>query len=183
MSQSSDPKSASSKRPTASKHARRARTGEGPPGQVLRTRSSPVRPAAVRREVRDPPLRSGPAVTIAATAWMVHKSLAAAQELAREGIEAEVLDLRTLNPLDTDSVVASVRKTGRLVVAHEAWKVGGIGGEVAATVAELAFDALQGPIVRVGAPHVPIPSASELRNRVIPTRADVVAAVHQTLST
>ena len=135
--------------------------------------TTPVGPAAVRREGRD--------VTIAATAWMVHKSLAAAQELAREGIEAEVLDLRTLNPLDTDSVVASVRKTGRLVVAHEAWKVGGMGGEVAATVAEQAFDALKGPIVRVGAPHVPIPSASELRNRAIPTRADVVAAVRQTL--
>jgi pyruvate dehydrogenase E1 component beta subunit len=135
--------------------------------------TTPIGPAAVRREGRD--------VTIAATAWMVHKSLVAAQELAREGIEAEVLDLRTLNPLDTDSVVASVRKTGRLVVAHEAWKVGGIGGEVAATVAERAFDALKGPIVRVGAPHVPIPSASELRNRAIPTRADVVAAVRQTL--
>jgi acetoin:2,6-dichlorophenolindophenol oxidoreductase subunit beta len=87
------------------------------------------------------------------------------------------VDLRTLNPLDTDTVLASVRKTGRLVVAHEAWKVGGIGGEIAATVAEQAFYDLQGPIVRVGAPHVPIPSSSELRNMVIPSKADLIAAV------
>ena len=134
---------------------------------------TPIGPAAVRREGRD--------LTIAATGWMVHKSLSAAQDLAREGIEAEVLDLRTLNPLDTASVIASVRRTGRLVVAHEAWKVGGIGGEVAATVAERAFDALKGPIVRVGAPHVPIPSASDLRNQVIPSKADVLVAARAAL--
>lgn len=133
---------------------------------------TPIGPAAIRRAGRD--------VTIAATGWMVHKSLAAAEELAGEGIEAEVIDLRTLNPLDTETVVDSVRRTGRLVVAHEAWKVGGIGGEVAATVAERAFEALKGPIVRVGAPHVPIPSASDLRNRVIPTKADVLTAVRVT---
>ena len=143
---------------------------DGVPGDDYLT---PIGPAAVRRQGRD--------VTIAATAWMVHKSLSAAQDLAREGIEAEVLDLRTLNPLDTDTVVTSVRKTGRLVVAHEAWKVGGIGGEVAATIAEQAFDYLEGPIVRVGAPHVPIPSASELRNLVIPSKADVISAVRATL--
>lgn len=134
---------------------------------------TPIGPAAVRREGRD--------LTIAATGWMVHKSLSAAEDLAREGIETEVLDLRTLNPLDTASVIASVRKTGRLVVAHEAWKVGGIGGEVAATVAERAFDALQGPIVRVGAPHVPIPSASDLRNQVIPSKADILVAARAAL--
>ena len=144
--------------------------GEVPSEEYL----TPIGPAAVRREGRD--------VTIAATAWMVHKALAAADELAREGIEAEVLDLRTLNPLDTATVVASVRKTGRLVVAHEAWKVGGIGGEVAATVAEQAFEALRGPIVRVGAPHLPIPSASDLRNLVIPQKSHVLAAVRQTLA-
>jgi acetoin:2,6-dichlorophenolindophenol oxidoreductase subunit beta len=135
---------------------------------------TPIGPAATRREGRD--------VTIAATAWMVHKSLAAAQDLSREGVEAEIIDLRTINPLDNQTVVASVRRTGRLVVAHEAWKVGGIGAEVASTVAEQAFDALKGPIVRVGAPHVPIPSASDLRNQVIPTKADVVAAVHQAVA-
>lgn len=141
-----------------------------PAGEYL----TPIGPAAIRREGSD--------VTVVATAWMVHKALSAAQELAREGIEIEVVDLRTLNPLDTDTVLASVRKTGRLVVAHEAWKVGGIGGEVAATVAEQAFYDLQGPIVRVGAPHLPIPSSSELRNMLIPSKTDIVAAVRATFA-
>jgi pyruvate dehydrogenase E1 component beta subunit len=135
---------------------------------------TPIGPAAIRRPGRD--------LTIAATAWMVHKALSAAEDLAREGIEAEVIDLRTLSPLDTDTVVESVRRTGRLVVAHEAWKIGGIGGEVAATVAEQAFEALRGPIVRVGAPHVPIPSASDLRNLVIPQKSHLLAAARQTLA-
>ena len=144
--------------------------GEVPEGEHL----TPIGPAAIRREGRD--------VTVVATAWMVHKALSAAQELARDGVDVEVVDLRTLNPLDTDTVLASVRKTGRLVVAHEAWKVGGIGGEIAATVAEQAFYDLEGPIVRVGAPHVPIPSSSELRNMVIPSKADVVAAIRATFA-
>lgn len=143
--------------------------GEVPRGDYL----TPLGKAAVHRAGRD--------VTVVATAWMVHKALAAAEELAREGIEVEVVDPRTLNPLDRATILASVRKTGRLVVAHEAWKVGGIGGEIAATVAEEAFDALKAPIMRVGAPHVPIPSATDLRNQVIPQKSHIVAAIRATL--
>ena len=130
---------------------------------------TPIGVARVAREGRD--------VTIAATAWMVHRSLEVARTLAAEGIDAEVIDLRTLAPLDTDTLLTSVRKTGRLVVAHEAWKVGGIGAEVAAVVAEAAFDALKAPIARVGAPSIPIPSATALRNMTIPTAEKIAAAV------
>ena len=130
---------------------------------------TPIGVARVAREGRD--------VTIAATAWMVHRSLEAARALADEGIDVEVLDLRTLAPLDTETLFHSVRKTGRLVVAHEAWKVGGIGAEVAAVVAEGAFDALRAPIARVGAPSVPVPSATALRNMTIPSAEKIADAV------
>ena len=126
--------------------------------------------------------RPGRDVTIATTAWMVHRSLEAARSLADEGIDAEVLDLRTLAPLDTGSLLASVRKTGRLVVAHEAWKVGGIGAEVSAAVAEHAFGALRAPIVRVGAPSIPIPSATPLRNMVIPSADTIADAVRSVVA-
>jgi pyruvate/2-oxoglutarate/acetoin dehydrogenase E1 component len=108
---------------------------------------------------------------------MVHRSLEVARTLADEGIDVEVVDLRTLAPLDTDTLLTSVRKTGRLVVAHEAWKVGGIGAEVAAVVAEGAFDALKAPIARVGAPSIPIPSATALRNMTIPSAEKIADAV------
>ena len=130
---------------------------------------TPIGVARVAREGRD--------VTVAATAWMVHRSLEAARTLADEGIDVEVIDLRTLAPLDTETLVRSVRKTGRLVVAHEAWKVGGIGAEVAAVVAETAFDALRAPIARVGAPSIPVPSATALRNMTIPSADKIADAV------
>jgi acetoin:2,6-dichlorophenolindophenol oxidoreductase subunit beta len=120
--------------------------------------------------------REGDDLTIVATAWMVHRSLEAARSLADDGISAEVIDLRTLAPWDQATVLGSVRKTGRLVVAHEAWKVGGFGAEVAATVAELAFDALKAPIARVGAPSLPVPSATGLRNLTIPSVDAIRAA-------
>ncbi len=126
--------------------------------------------------------REGQDLTIAATGWMVHRSLEAADSLAKDGIGVEVLDLRTLAPLDHETLLGSVRKTGRLVVAHEAWKVGGIGAEIAATVAEMAFDALKAPILRVGAPSIPVPSATALRNLTIPSAASIEAAVRATLS-
>ncbi|MDP8923749.1 MAG: alpha-ketoacid dehydrogenase subunit beta [Chloroflexota bacterium] len=130
---------------------------------------TPIGVARVAREGRD--------VTIAATAWMVHRSLEVARTLRDEGIDAEVIDLRTLAPLDADTLLTSVRKTGRLVVAHEAWKVGGIGAEVAAVVAEGAFDALEAPIARVGAPSIPVPSATALRNMTIPSAEKIADAV------
>lgn len=143
---------------------------EVPDGEYL----VPIGRAAVARSGRD--------VTVAATAWMVHRALQAAAELAGEGIEVEVLDLRTLAPLDTETLLSSVRRTGHLVVAHEAWRIGGIGAEVAAVVAEEGWDLLQGPIVRVGAPHVPIPSAQTLRDLVIPSADTIAAAVRRALA-
>ena len=127
-----------------------------------------------RAEVKRP----GKDVTVAATAWMVHRALQAARQFAAEGIEVEVLDLRTLAPLDTTTLLASVRKTGRLVVAHEAWKIGGLGAEVAATVAEQAFGSLRAPIVRVGAPHTPVPAHPTLRKAFLPDAQGIADAVH-----
>ena len=135
--------------------------------------ATPIGVARVAREGRD--------VTVAATAWMVHRSLEAARDLAANGIDVEVIDLRTLAPLDADTLLASVRKTGRLVVAHEAWKVGGIGAEVAAVVAEGAFDALKAPIARVGAPSIPVPSATALRNLTIPSAETIAVAVRSAM--
>jgi pyruvate dehydrogenase E1 component beta subunit len=129
---------------------------------------TPIGQARVAREGRD--------LTLAATAWMVHRSLEAARSLADDGISVEVIDLRTLAPWDQTTVLGSVRKTGRLVVAHEAWKVGGFGAEVAATVAELGFDALKAPIARVGAPSLPVPSAATLRSLTIPSVDAIRAA-------
>ena len=133
----------------------------------------PIGPARVARDGRD--------VTVVATAWMVHRALEAARTLTGEGIDAEVIDLRTLAPWDRDTVLGSVRKTGRLVVAHEAWKVGGIGAEVAATVAEDGFGHLRAPIGRVGAPPIPIPSTAALRNLTIPSAEQIAATVRSTV--
>jgi len=134
----------------------------------------PIGTAKVVREGRD--------VTVAATAWMVHKALAAARELAREGVELEVVDLRTLAPLDRETILASVARTGRLVVAHDAWRIGGFGGEVAAVVAEEGFDLLKAPIVRVGAPHVPLPTSLTLRKAMLPDARDVAGAARKVMA-
>lgn len=144
--------------------------GDVPPDDY----ATPLQSAFVRREGQD--------VTVAATGWMVHKSLAAAEELAEDGVSVEVVDLAGLAPLDTDTLVASVVKTGRLVVAHESWKIGGFGAEVAATVAEQCFFDLDAPIVRVGAPHAPVPITKPLRDAFLPNAADVAAAVRRVLA-
>ena len=123
--------------------------------------------------------RAGRDATVVASGLMVPRALAAADLLAGEGIAAEVLDLRTLAPLDKAAILASVRKTGRLVVAHEAWKVGGSGAEVAAMVAEEGFAHLRAPILRVGAPHLPIPAAQTLRDLVIPSAATIAEALRR----
>jgi len=130
----------------------------------------PIGRADVKRPGRD--------VTVAATAWMVHRALQAARQLATEGIDVEVLDLRTLAPLDVSAILGSVEKTGRLVVAHEAWKIGGLGAEVAAAVAERAFGSLKAPIIRVGAPHAPVPAHPTIRRAFLPNAQDVTDAVH-----
>ncbi len=126
--------------------------------------------------------RPGTDVTVIASGWMTQRSLAAAEQLRQEGIDVEVIDLRTLAPLDRTTILASARKTGRVVIVHEAWKVGGIGAEVAATIAEEAFADLLAPILRVGAPHVPIPSAQTLRDLVIPNVSAIVDAIRRSFA-
>lgn len=121
--------------------------------------------------------KEGADVTIVAWSWMVHKALAAAEALAEEGIQAEVLDPRTLMPLDTESILKSVGKTGRLVIVQEAVKTGGFGGEIAAIVAEEGMDLLDGPIKRVAMPFTPIPFSPVLENYVIPSEEKIIAAV------
>jgi pyruvate/2-oxoglutarate/acetoin dehydrogenase E1 component len=122
-------------------------------------------------------LREGGDVTIVAMSRLVHEALHAAEELAAEGIEAEVIDPRTLVPLDLDAIVASVRRTGRLVVVHEAVVRGGVGAEVAAQVQSAAFDYLDAPVVRVGAPFAPVPFSGPLEDAYLADAAAIVAAV------
>jgi len=121
--------------------------------------------------------RPGSDVTIVATSYMVHEALQAAEELAGRGIEAEVIDPRTLLPLDMDTILKSVRKTHRVVIAHEAVKFCGVGAEIAAQVAEAAFDALEAPPLRVAAPFCPVPFSAPLEEAYLPNAQDIVAAV------
>ncbi len=121
--------------------------------------------------------RTGEDVTIVATAKMVHTALEAADVLVKDGISAEVIDPRTLVPFDTETVVESVKKTHALVVVHEAVKHGGFGAEIAAQVAELAFDYLDGPIMRVAAPFTPVPFSPPLEQAFLPKVDDIVKAV------
>jgi len=123
--------------------------------------------------------RQGEDVTIVATSMMVYKALAAAEELAKEGISVEVVDPRTLVPLDKDIILSSVEKTGRLVIVHEAVKTSGFGAEIAAVVAEEGFDYLDAPIKRVAAQDVPIPFNPGQEQFVIPNEKDIIAAVKE----
>jgi pyruvate/2-oxoglutarate/acetoin dehydrogenase E1 component len=125
---------------------------------------------------------SGSDVTIAASGWLVHRALTVAEQAEEDGVSVEVIDLRSLAPLDVATLVGSVRKTGRLIVAHEAWRIGGIGAEVAATVADEAFGQLRAPIKRVGARHVPIPSSASLRDLALPADDDLVRAVRAVMA-
>jgi acetoin:2,6-dichlorophenolindophenol oxidoreductase subunit beta len=125
-------------------------------------------------------VRKGRDATVVAWGSMVPPSLQAAKSLTGEGIEAEVVDLRTLAPWDREAVVSSVRRTGRLIVVHEAWVTGGFGAEVAAAVAEEVPECLAAPVVRVGAQPVPIPSGP-LRRHALPDAAQVAEAVQRVL--
>lgn len=128
--------------------------------------------------------REGTDVTIVATAMMVPRALAAAAELEKEGISAEVVDPRTLVPLDEETIIQSVVKTRHLVVVHEAVKRGGFGGEIASTVAESkAFHHLAAPIKRLGGEAVPIPFNPELEKAAVPQAEDITRAVKETLMT
>jgi acetoin:2,6-dichlorophenolindophenol oxidoreductase subunit beta len=124
--------------------------------------------------------RRGRDVTLVATQLMVHRALAAADVLSGEGIEVEVVDPRTLAPLDTATIEESVMRTGHLIVIHEAVKTGGIGAEIAAQVAEgAAFEYLEAPIVRLGGQFCPVPYNRDLEASAVPQEDDIVAAVRK----
>ncbi|SHE79231.1 pyruvate dehydrogenase E1 component beta subunit [Seinonella peptonophila] len=135
----------------------------------------PIGQADIKREGKD--------VTVVATAIMVPKALQAAETLAKEGIQVEVIDPRTLVPLDEQTIISSVSKTGRLVVVHESVKRAGYGAEIASMIAESeAFDYLDAPIQRLGGKAVPIPYNPELEKHAVPQVEDIIQAVHATLN-
>jgi pyruvate dehydrogenase E1 component beta subunit len=121
-------------------------------------------------------VRTGGHVTIVSWSNGMSYALKAADELAKEGIEAEVIDLRTLRPMDTDTIVASVKKTGRAVTVEEGWQQNGVGAEIAARIMEHAFDYLDAPVARVSGKDVPMPYAANLEKLALPSVAEVVAA-------
>ncbi|HKL09820.1 MAG TPA: transketolase C-terminal domain-containing protein, partial [Clostridia bacterium] len=129
----------------------------------------PIGKAAVVKEGKD--------VTIVSYSIMMGLAHKAAEKLEAEGISVEVIDLRTLAPFDKDTVIESVKKTHRLLIAHEAVKVGGLGSEVAAVVAEEALDYLDAPIVRVGAKFTPVPFSPTLENAYRPKVEDIIEGV------
>ncbi len=126
-------------------------------------------------------LRQGEQVTIVALSSMVGPALAAADALAAENISAEVLDPRSVSPLDIETIVESVKKTSRLIVAHEAVEQGGIGAEIVARVQREAFYYLDSPIIRVAAPFAPVPASPVLEEKFRPTNAEIIAAVRRAL--
>jgi len=123
--------------------------------------------------------REGTDVTIVATLYMIHKALNAAKELEREGVSAEVVDPRTLTPLDKQEIIKSVKKTGRIVIVSEDCKTAGVSAEIAAIVAEEALDYLDAPIKRVAEPDTPIPFSPPLEQYVIPDEEAVIKAVKE----
>jgi pyruvate dehydrogenase E1 component beta subunit len=121
-------------------------------------------------------VRSGKDVTLIAWSHAMTYALKAADELAKEGIEAEIIDLRTIRPMDTETLIASVKKTGRAVVVEEGWQQSGVGAEIAARLMEQAFDYLDAPVARVSGKDVPMPYAANLEKLALPTVAEVVEA-------
>ncbi len=134
----------------------------------------PLGKADVKREGKD--------VTVVASGTMVHMALGAADVLAKEGIEMEVVDPRTLSPLDEETILNSVKKTNRLVVIHEEVKFAGSGAEIVAMVAEKGFDHLDAPIQRIGAPFTPVPFAGVLESKFIPSADQLIEAVKKVVS-
>ncbi|HHY99074.1 MAG TPA: alpha-ketoacid dehydrogenase subunit beta [Firmicutes bacterium] len=123
--------------------------------------------------------RQGGDVTMVTYSKMVHVALEAAQKLEEEGIDVEVIDLRSLCPMDMETVIKSVKKTHRVIVLHEAVKTGGVGAEISARIMEAAFDYLDYPVVRLAGADVPIPKSPVLEEIAIPRVRDVVSAVHE----
>ena len=120
-------------------------------------------------------VREGGDVSLVTYSRMVHEAVQAADALAADGIDAEIVDLRSLQPMDTETVIASVRKTHRAVVVHEAVRFGGLGGEIAAQIQELAFDDLDAPVARVGAPFAPVPFSAVLEQSYLPNAEKIAA--------
>jgi pyruvate dehydrogenase E1 component beta subunit len=131
----------------------------------------PIGKADVKREGKD--------VTVVGIARNVVQALEAAKILEQEGIDIEVVDPRTINPLDKDTIVTSLKKTNKLVIVHDAWKTGGIGAEIAASVAEDALDYLDAPIKRVAALDTSIPYNPKLEQHVLPNIQDIMKAVKE----
>jgi len=147
-----------------------AAKGPVPDGEYL----IPLGQAEVKREGRD--------VTVVATGMMVQRALEAAAELSKQGIEIEVLDPRTLLPLDQETLVNSIKKTSRLLIVHEACKTGGIGAEIAALAAKEAFGYLDAPIERVCAPDIPVPVSPPMEKNYLPKKEDIVAMAKKMVS-
>jgi pyruvate dehydrogenase E1 component beta subunit len=144
--------------------------GDVPEGDHL----VPIGTAAVVRE--------GDQLTIVATAKMLATTLEAAEELSSSGISAEVIDPRTLSPLDLGTITSSVRKTSRLMIVHEAVEQGGIGAEIAARVQQEAFYYLDSPITRVAAAFAPVPASPALEKSFVPTKTEIIRAVQRSLN-
>ncbi|HEX7155006.1 MAG TPA: transketolase C-terminal domain-containing protein [Thermoanaerobaculia bacterium] len=141
--------------------------GEVPDGDHV----VPIGKAAIRREGSD--------VTLVSYAKTVNTCLVAAEALQEQGISAEVIDLRSLKPIDEETILTSVRRTGRAVIVHEATKLAGVGAEIAAMVAEQAFSSLQAPVIRLGGPDAPAASSYPLEQAFVPQADAVVAAVNK----
>ncbi|MHC4550029.1 MAG: alpha-ketoacid dehydrogenase subunit beta [Planctomycetota bacterium] len=134
---------------------------------------TPIGKARLAREGRD--------VSFITYGSMVYYGMGVAEELAREGVDVEILDLRSLIPLDEEAILATVRKTNRVVVCHEDTKTGGFGGEIAARIAELAFESLDAPIKRVASRDTPVPHAPQLEDAFMPLPADIKQAIKETV--
>jgi acetoin:2,6-dichlorophenolindophenol oxidoreductase subunit beta len=167
--------------PAPQRAARPGRPGQpGEPGQP-EAHEEPEEPQEPQEPAGVPigiarTLRRGNDLTIVATSRMVGEAIAAAERLASHGVQADVIDPRTLVPLDLETIAASVRRTGRAVVAHEAVTIGGFGAELAAQLQDAAFDCLQAPIQRVGAPFTPVPVSPPLEDAYRPGVEEILAA-------
>jgi pyruvate/2-oxoglutarate/acetoin dehydrogenase E1 component len=139
----------------------------------------PIGKADIKRKVESP--KEGQCATVIAYGYMVSIAMSAANKLAGEGIEVEVIDPRTLRPLDIDTLVESVKKTGRAVVVHQACEFMGFGAEIVAQLQQRAFDYLDAPILRVCAPDTPPPSSQVLEKAFLPNDARIISAVKELL--
>jgi pyruvate/2-oxoglutarate/acetoin dehydrogenase E1 component len=126
-------------------------------------------------------VRTGEDVTVVATGRMVIEAVKAAESLSDEGVSVEVLDPRTISPLDIDAIVDSVRRTNRALIVHEAVTFGGIGAEIASQITEIAFDYLDAPVTRIGAPYSPVPYSPVLENAYVPDAERIAAGVRDLL--